>query len=152
MKTPIDFNGFIQVSLIVKDIEKAAREWCDLFDAPMPEIHIQKKGPGDGVIYRDKEADYEFKLASIAAKDRGFIIELHEAVRGGNTYQEFYDKHGVGVHHLGFEAGDKTEAIIGELKEKGYRMRSTGTYPGGSWAIVDSEDRLGVNLNIKPKR
>lgn len=25
-------------------------------------------------------------------------------------------------------------------------------YPGSSWTIVDSEDVLGVNLNIKPKR
>ena len=27
-----------------------------------------------------------------------------------------------------------------------------GVYPGSSWTIVDSEDVLGVNLNIKPKR
>jgi len=25
-------------------------------------------------------------------------------------------------------------------------------YPGSSWTIVDTEDVLGVNLNIKPKR
>ncbi|MBR2161693.1 MAG: hypothetical protein IKN48_00615 [Bacteroidaceae bacterium] len=30
--------------------------------------------------------------------------------------------------------------------------RTFGGYPGSSWTIVDSEDVLGVNLNIKPKR
>ena len=30
--------------------------------------------------------------------------------------------------------------------------RTIGIYPGSSWTIVDSEDVLGVNLNIKPKR
>ena len=30
MKTPIDFNGFIQVAIIVRDIEKAAKEWVNL--------------------------------------------------------------------------------------------------------------------------
>ena len=30
-------------------------------------------------------------------------------------------------------------------------MRTIGYYPGSSWTIVDSEDTLGVNLNIKPK-
>jgi hypothetical protein len=30
--------------------------------------------------------------------------------------------------------------------------RTIGIYPGSSWTIVDSEDILGVNLNIKPKR
>ena len=30
--------------------------------------------------------------------------------------------------------------------------RTVGIYPGSSWTIVDTEDILGVNLNIKPKR
>ena len=30
--------------------------------------------------------------------------------------------------------------------------RTIGVYPGSSWTIVDTEDVLGVNLNIKPKR
>jgi hypothetical protein len=152
MKTPVDFNGFIQVAIIVRDIEKAAREWCELFDAPMPEIRIQDKGPGDNVSYRGKHANYGLKLASIDAKDRGFIIELHQPTGGDSTFQEFLDKHGEGVHHLGFEVGDKRDAIIGELEDKGYKMRQIGIYPGSSWTIVDSEDKLGVNLNIKPKR
>jgi hypothetical protein len=32
----------------------------------------------------------------------------------------------------------------------GYVLRNIGIYPGGSWTIVDGEDSLGVNLNIKP--
>lgn len=38
-----------------------------------------------------------------------------------------------------------------ELEQEGYQMRTIGYYPGSSWTIVDSEDKLGVNLNIKPK-
>ena len=30
--------------------------------------------------------------------------------------------------------------------------RTFGAYTGSSWTIVDSEDVLGVNLNIKPVR
>ena len=33
----------------------------------------------------------------------------------------------------------------------GYDLRTVGYYPGSSWTIVDTEDDLGVNLNIKPK-
>ncbi|GHU72144.1 lactoylglutathione lyase [Spirochaetia bacterium] len=152
MKTPVDFNGFIQVAIIVKDIEKAAKEWCDLFDAPMPNIRVQEPGPRDGTTYRGKPANYGLKLAVIDARDKGFVIELHEPTGGDSTFQEFLDKHGEGVHHLGFEVGDKRDAIIGELEGKGYKMRQIGFYPGSSWTIVDSEDKLGVNLNIKPKR
>ena len=43
--------------------------------------------------------------------------------------------------------------LIRELKEMGFDTeRTIGVYPGSSWTIVDSEDVLGVNLNIKPKR
>ena len=33
----------------------------------------------------------------------------------------------------------------------GYDLRTVGIYPGSSWTIVDTEEDLGVNLNIKPK-
>jgi hypothetical protein len=151
MKTSIDFNGFIQVALIVRDIEKAAKEWSDLFGVPMPDIRVQEKGPRNGTTYRGQPANYGLKVAVIHAKDRGFVIELHQPLGGESTFQEFLDKHGEGVHHLGFEVGEKRDAIIGELEEKGYQMRTIGYYPGSSWTIVDSEDNLGVNLNIKPK-
>ena len=150
MKTPIDFNGFIQVAIIVKDIEKAAKMWCDLFNVPMPEIKVQERGPREGTTYRGKPGNYGLKLASIAAKDRGFVIELHEPTGGDSTFQEFLDKHGQGVHHLGFEAGEKRDAIIKELEEEGFQMRTIGT--NNTWTIVDAEEKLGVNLNIKPKR
>jgi hypothetical protein len=151
MKNPVDFNGFIQIAIIVKDIEKAAKAWCDIFNVPMPEIRVQEPGKREGTVYRGKDAEYGLKLAVIEAKDRGFVIELHEPTGGNSTFQEFLDKHGQGVHHVGFQVGSKRDAIIGELEEKGFDMRTIGIYPGSSWTIVDSEDELGVNLNIKPK-
>jgi 4-hydroxyphenylpyruvate dioxygenase-like putative hemolysin len=67
--------------------------------------------------------------------------------------RKFINKHGNGVHHLGFEVGDARDEVIRELKEMGFDTeRTIGVYPGSSWTIVDSEDVLGVNLNIKPKR
>ena len=42
---------------------------------------------------------------------------------------------------------------LATAKELGFDTdRTIGVYPGSSWTIVDSEDVLGVNLNIKPKR
>ncbi len=66
---------------------------------------------------------------------------------------EFLDKHGNGVHHIGFEVGADRDEVIAELAAEGYNTnRTLGIYPGSSWTIVDSEEQLGVNLNIKPRR
>jgi catechol 2,3-dioxygenase-like lactoylglutathione lyase family enzyme len=148
MKTPIDFDGFIQVAIIVKDIEKARKYWCRLFNVPEPPISVAEPGPVDGTSYRGKPANYGLKLCAIPAKDKGFIIELHQPLGGDSTFQEFVDKHGQGVHHLGFAMGPKTQEAIDSLKEEGFQTRTEGK--GGSWTIVDTEDTLGVNLNIKP--
>ena len=150
MKNTIDLNGFIQIALVVKDVEKAAKEWADLFNVPMPEILDHSNRSNPDVTYRGKVADYGMRMAVIKAGN--WVIELSEPTGGDSTFQEFLDKHGEGVHHLGFEVGEKRDAIINELDEKGYKTRQIGFYPGSSWTIVDSEDRLGVNLNIKPKR
>jgi len=152
MKTPVDPNGFIQIAIVVRDIEKALDAWCDLFNVPRPPVRVQEPGRRDGVTYRGRDAAYGLKLAVIDVRDRGFVIELHEPTGGESTFQEFLDKHGQGVHHLGFEVGDKRDAIVGELEAKGSAARTVGYYPGSSWTIVDSEDALGVNLNVKPRR
>jgi len=149
MENKIDLKGFIQVALVVEDIEKAAKTWAELFGVPVPEIQDNPPTHNPNLTYRGKEAYYGLKFAVIKAD--GFVIELHEPGEGESTFKEFLDKHGNGVHHLGFCVGERRDAVIGELEEKGYEMRTIGYYPGSSWTIVDSEDDLGVNLNIKPK-
>ena len=67
-----------------------------------------------------------------------------------STFREFVRKHGYGVHHLGFKVGDRRDAVVEELEQRGYEMRTVGIYPDGSWTVADTEDVLGVNLNIKP--
>ncbi len=149
MKNPIDFKGFIQVAIIVEDIESAVKEWAELFGVPVPEIRVDVPSHNPNLTYRGAPAYYGLKLAVIEAGN--FVIELHEPDKNPSTFREFLDKHGQGVHHLGFCVGQRRDAVVDELSERGYDMRTIGYYPGSSWTIIDSEDKLGVNLNIKPK-
>ena len=151
MENKINMNGFIQIALVVHDIEKAAKTWADLFGVPVPAIRDDKPSHNPNLTYRGKEAYYGLKFAVIDCRDRGFVIGLHEPDEHDSTFKEFLDKHGNGVHHIGFEVGERRDAIVGELEEMGYALRTVGYYPGSSWTIVDTEDDLGVNLNIKPK-
>jgi len=150
MNNAIDLNGFIQICIVVPDIEKAAKAWADLFGVPVPEIRTSSFMPDPDQTYRGEMANYEVKVANICAN--GFVIELHEPDGNPSTFREFLDKHGEGVHHLGFEVGDRRDAVVDELNRMGYALRTVGYYPGSSWTIVDTEKDLGVNLNIKPVR
>ncbi len=152
MTNPLALDSFIQIAIIVPDIEVAAREWAELLNVPVPEIRVhQTVDTSDpNLMYYGKNYKYGLKLASIMAP-QGFIIELHQVMDDNpNTYNEFIREHGYGVHHLGFAVGDRRNAVVDELVDRGYQKRVEHFYPGGSWTIIDSEQSLGVNLNIKP--
>ena len=134
--------------MVVEDIEKSAETWSKLFNVPKPEIMIDPARENPDLTYRGNPAFYGIKMAVIQAGT--FVVELIEPDENPSTFREFLDKHGNGVHHLGFEVGERRDAIIAELEASGFDMRTVGYYPGSSWTVVDSEASLGVNLNIKP--
>ncbi|WP_298460738.1 VOC family protein [uncultured Cellulomonas sp.] len=150
MRTPVPLTGFIQVAVVVDDLEQAIDAWCELLGAPRPDVRVTGPTPNPQETYRGETAAYGLKFAVIECPERGFVVELHEPDENPSTFREFLDRHGNGVHHIGFQVGDARDAVIGELEELGYAMRTVGRYDDGSWTVVDSEDRLGVNLNIKP--
>lgn len=152
MKSPLELDKFIQIAIIVEDIDVAAREWAELLNVPVPEVKLHQTvdTTDPNLNYYGKNYKYGLKLASIMAP-QGFIIELHQIIDDNpSTYNEFIKEHGYGVHHLGFAVGDRRDAVVNELIERGYQKRVEHFYPGGSWTIIDSEQSLGVNLNIKP--
>lgn len=150
MQHPVPLTGFIQIAIVVDDIESAIDHWCELLGAPRPDVRVNDAKPNPSEDYRGEVAAYGLKLAVIPCEERGFVIELHEPDENPSTFREFLDAHGNGVHHIGFQVGEARDAVIGELESAGYVMRTIGMYPGGSWTIVDAEEQLGVNLNIKP--
>ena len=132
------------------DLETLGRI-AELLGVEKPEISITHLEGGENYTYRGEPVTCDIKVCHIPMES--FLIELHQPIGGPSTFQEFLDKHGNGVHHLGFEVGDARDDVIADLAEAGYDTnRTLGIYPGSSWTIVDSEDVLGVNLNIKPRR
>ncbi len=151
MSKSINRNGFIQINIIVRDIETAAEKWAQVLGVEKPEIRPMHLEGGDQYTYRGNPISCDILFAVIPMN--GFVLELHQPLTGPSTFQEFLDKHGNGVHHIGFETGNDRDAVIDHLKDLGFDTnRTLGIYPGSSWTIVDTEDVLGVNLNIKPVR
>ena len=152
-KGMISKHQFIQVAIVVDDIQKAAKAWSSLLGIQQPEIWMNhmRSNPGYPYTYRGKEIPCDVQMCVINMG--GWALELHQIDNTPSTFREFQDKHAFGVHHLGFEVGDDRDKVIEFLKDMGYDVdRTVGIYPGSSWTIVDTEDALGVNLNIKPVR
>ena len=151
MSAHAEINGFIQINIVVRDIETAAEKWAEVLGIEKPEIRTVRLEGGENYTYRGEPVSCELRVADIPMN--GFVLELHQPAGGPSSFQEFLDRHGNGVHHIGFETGDKRDAVIERLGELGFDTnRTLGIYPGSSWTIVDAEDTLGVNLNIKPVR
>ena len=151
MNTPIKKEGFIQINIVVADIEKAASKWAEILGIEKPPVILRHLEGGENYTYHGKPVSCDLLVCDI---DMGqFVLELHQPAGGESSFQEFLDKHGNGVHHIGFEVGKDRDAVIDGLKAAGLDTdRTLGIYPGSSWTIVDGEEELGVNLNIKPKR
>ena len=154
LATPHKKNQFIQVTIVVNDIKRAAKAWATLLGVPEPEIwtnHLKSNEEFPYIYRGNNNMPCDLQMCVIEMGD--WVLELHQIDENPSTFREFLNKHGQGVHHLGFEVGDARDEVIRELKAMGINTeRTVGIYPGSSWTIVDSEDLLGVNLNIKPKR
>ncbi len=150
-KPTIDLKNLIQIAFVVKDIEKVARNWSEIFGIEMPKIDYIS-GPEDCQIYYRGEKS--FTRAKIACIEVGPVtIELTEPDELDSSWKEYLEQHnGNGVHHLGFSVGsdDNRDNVIKMLEDRGIGVRHYGYYQGGSYTFVDSEEQLGVILNVKP--
>jgi len=52
----------IQIAIVVKDIEAAAKNWAELLGRPVPEIRTTRPGNEVDVIYRGKPSSGQVKL------------------------------------------------------------------------------------------
>lgn len=150
----LDKDQFIQVTIVVDDIKRAAKAWSSLLGVPEPEIwvnHLESNAEYPYTYRGQDDKPCDLQMCVIEMGD--WVLELHQVDGAPSTFREFQDKHRFGVHHLGFEVGEARDKVIQGLKALGFDTeRTVGIYPGSSWTIVDTEDVLGVNLNIKPKR
>lgn len=150
-KATIDLKSIIQIAMVVKDIEKTAKAWSEIFGVEMPKIE-KISGPEDcQIYYRGEKTGTRAKIACINLGQ--ITIELTEPDEMDSSWKEYLEKHsGNGVHHLGFSVGsdENRDQVINMLEERGIGVRHYGYYTGGSYTFMDSEEQLGVILNIKP--
>jgi methylmalonyl-CoA/ethylmalonyl-CoA epimerase len=142
----IDPMRACQVALVVRDIAKTARAWCDIFGQPMPEVFGLPPVEEAHTRFRGEPTKTRAKLAVL--KMGPVVLELTEPDGEPSSWKAFLDQHGEGVHHIGFMVDD-LPGTLSFLEKKGIPERHSGDYPGGRYVFVESEKLLGVILNVK---
>jgi catechol 2,3-dioxygenase-like lactoylglutathione lyase family enzyme len=135
-----------QIAIVVKDIEKTAKLYAEIFGVPVPRIFSIPPAEEAHTRFRGKATRTRAKLAVF---DLGAVVlELTQPDEEPSSWKEFLDRKGEGVHHIGFVV-DSLPATLDFLASKGMPERHSGDYPGGRYVFVESAEQLGVLLNVK---
>ncbi len=141
----LDSTTIVQIGLIVKDVEKAAGHYAEVFGIPMPEIRA---------IGNDSFAATKYHGEPSAAQAKGAFfrlgpveMELIEPIGGPSTWAEFLQTHGEGLHHIAFRTMDMGKAQK-LLASKGMETVQSGGWDGGQYAYVEATDKLGTILEL----
>lgn len=145
----------VQVAIVTRDIEAAAKRWAAVLGMPVPSITTTRPGEEVKVVYRGKPSSGRAKLAFFRLGQ--VVLELIEPVGGDTSWKEFLDQHGEGVQHLGFQVQDLGQAIA-RAGRSGMPVLHRGRYDrdNGDYVYVDSEKPLGVTIEFlhsdRPKK
>lgn len=135
----------IQVGIVVKDLDKAVKQYYEIYEAGPWDIYTygppeMKKG-----TYRGKPSDWSALIAFTWLGDRQ--LEIIQPLQGPNIYYEFLEKKGEGLHHIK-EWVEDPQATIEEYRKKGISVIQSGEFDGGKFYYLDTEPYLGISLEI----
>ena len=143
----------VKVGIVVKDIEKAAKKYTEIFNIPMPEIRQPKewkKEPGGkepGTIFRGKKE--LSRCITAVVKLEPIHIELIQPVDEPSPWNEFLKKKGQGVHYMAFEAPSGFTEVESFMAGKGvpiYHKTEKGTQRYG---YFETAEELGITVEFK---
>jgi hypothetical protein len=136
----------IQVGILVKDAAEAAKKLEKLigvgpFEILEPEYR--------DLTYRGKTGKFKTRIA--LAKAGQIQIELMQPLYGETVYDEFAQRKGYGLHHLGIKT-DNMERSVKQMEDRGFRVIQSGNRPGVKWAYLSTEEQTGVIFELLEKK
>jgi methylmalonyl-CoA/ethylmalonyl-CoA epimerase len=139
-------NEIIQVGILVEDAAEAAKKLEKLigvgpFEILEPEYR--------DLTYRGKTGKFKIRIA--LAKAGPIQIELMQPLYGETIYDEFAQRKGYGLHHLGIKT-DNMERSVKEMEDRGFRVIQSGNRPGVKWAYLSTEEQTGVIFELLEKK
>ncbi len=135
------------VCVVVRDVEKTANAYADLFGIGPFQVRVIET-PSERALVQGQHERYVVKFAY--AKTATIVIELAETAEGRTAYKEFLDAHGEGIHHIGFKAPPPLDRELERWRKQGIsslqvNYRDDTRY---GWAYMDTRATVGCILEI----
>jgi len=141
----LDSATVVQIGIIVKDAEKTASHYAEVFGIPKPDVVSIADDSFAKTKYRGQASAAKGKAAFF---DLGPVqMELIEPVGAPSTWEEFLRTKGEGIHHIAFRTADM-EGARQFLGSKGMETIQFGGWDGGQYAYIVSAQKLGTVLEL----
>jgi len=142
-------RGVAQIAFVVEDLDLAVKNYYRTFGVGPWHFYTYQKPFVPRMSYRGEEGAYAMRVALSYFGD--MRVELIESLKGPSIYEEFIEKHGYGVQHLGFLVQDMEAALL-EAREAGFIMIQDGAGFGpdddGHYAYIESEEPFGTTFEL----
>jgi methylmalonyl-CoA/ethylmalonyl-CoA epimerase len=112
-----------QVCLVTRDLEATMDRLSLLGLGPW---RVQTFAPHnvDDPVLRGAPHSYACRMAFAPASN--FMWEIVQPLEGTGVFQDFLDRHGEGIHHLGFAAPHGYPRTLAELEARGFQLVQSG--------------------------
>jgi catechol 2,3-dioxygenase-like lactoylglutathione lyase family enzyme len=135
------------VCMVVRDVEKKARQYSSLLGIgpfTVRKVHTPKSRAS---VHGEPTA-YTLKFAY--ANTGTVVLELVETVEGHTSYDEFLEKHGEGIHHVGFKSSRLLDDELEKWREQGFEALQVNRRddPKYGWAYLDTQEELGFIVEV----
>jgi 4-hydroxyphenylpyruvate dioxygenase-like putative hemolysin len=135
---PLPVARIDQVALVVRDLEATLRAYWERHRIGPWAIRTFDRTTVRALTYRGQPADYAMRVAF--ARCGEVQLELIQSLRGPNIYEEFLDRHGAGLHHVGIFVPELAAAVAA-MSRRGMAVIQGGTGTGldgdGGFAYFD---------------
>jgi len=140
-------KDIVHACVVVRDVEKTTGVLARRFGIGPWEIHL-KSYPKSHATFRGEPVECVFKFAY--ARVGPITLELVETVSGNSSYSEFLDRHGEGLHHIGFPTPLPFDAELEKWERQGIKAIQSMKLddPEEGWAYMDTQDLVGFTLEI----
>jgi len=132
----------IQVGILVKDVEETARKLQKLMG--IGPFKIMEPDYRD-LTFHGKVGKFKIRLG--LAQAGSIQIELMQPLYGETIYNEFAERKGYGLHHLGIRTVDM-ERSMKEMEARGFHVIQSGNREGVKWAYLSTEEQTGVVFEL----